>query len=208
MSVMKIPVVKAKGQYVEVETDKIPEAVYAEALSLGLKVLVNRGTSKLTKASCNGDEALLASEAMKKAAQQVEAINLGTIKFSGGKAKTKGAGALNTEAMRLAKNLVKDAMKAQKIKISTVKASDITAAARIILEGEQGPAIFEQAKQNLAERDSIKLTVDISTLVKADPKLVAKAEAEKKSKPLSAKQAGKTAPRAKKGKGAVAQPTA
>lgn len=208
MSVLKVPVTKAKGAFVEVDTDKIPQEVYAEALALGLKVLVNRGTSKLTKASFNGDEAALSAAAEAKAAEQLELINTGKIKFSGGKTKAKGAGALNTEAMRLAKNLVKDAMKAKKIKISTVKAADITAAAKVVLEGEQGPAILEMAKQNLAEREATKLTVDISTLVVADPKLVAKAEAEKKSKPLSAKQAGKTAPRAKKGKGAPAQPAA
>lgn len=207
MSVMKIPVVKAKGQVVEVDTDSLPVEVYAEALTLGLKVLVNRGTSKLTKASCNGDEAVLATEAMKAAEKQMELIRTNAIKFSGGKTKAKGQGALHTEAMRLAKNLVKDAMKAQKIKISTVKASDITAAAKVILEGEQGPAILDMAKQNLAEREATKLTVDITTLVKADPKLVAKAEAEKKAKPLSKTQAGKPAPRAKKGK-AAAQPTA
>lgn len=205
MPTINVPVTKSKG-VVEIDTDAIPTEVYAEALALGLKTLVNRGTSKITKTTYP-EEAELAAAAQAKAEEQVKAIMSGNIKFSGSKAKSKLGGAVMTEARRLAKNLVKDAMKAKKIKISTVPASEITRAANHILEGEQGPAILDMAKQNLAEREATKLTVDISTLVQPDAKLVAKEEARKKDKPLSAKQAGKVAPRAKKAK-ATAQPTA
>ena len=104
-----------------------------------------------------------------------------------------------TEARRIAKNIIKDMMKRDKIKVSHVPAAEITKAANALLAVR--PELVTQAEQSLAERKAIKIDTaqfDIGQ-IKIDPKLVAKAEADKqakkKDKPLSATQAGKVAPR-------------
>jgi len=199
MAVLQVPITKGKG-FVEIDTedtDALPGEVYKEALLLGLKELCNRGMSKLTKASTK-DEAELQSLAMAQAEKNVEAIAQGKIRFLGKKAKTGESAAVMTEARRLAKNLVKDGIKAAGMKISHVETKDITAAANELLAND--PSIVEQAKANLEERAKVPAKVDlIKSLIKESPKLVAKAaEANvKKKSTLSKTQAGKVAPRAK-----------
>lgn len=190
MAIISVPVVKGKG-VVEIETDSLPEAVYAEALLQGLKTLVNRGMSKVTTALLGSDDAVKA-EAMVIAGKNVEAILAGKIKFSGKAAKSKVSGATNTEAMRIARIRVKDALKAQGFKISYVKASDITAAAKELIAADD--TIIAEAEANLKAREAAPIAIDLKSLVKEDADLRAKGEAKKeaakKDKPLSAKQAG------------------
>lgn len=197
MSAMSIPVTKGKG-VVSIETDQLPEAVYAEALRLGLKELVNRGMSKITVAKLEGEELAKAqAAAMAKATDNVEAIMAGKIKFAGQKASSKVSGAVMTEARRIARNIVKDEIKKAGGKISHYEASEITKAANQLIEAQ--PEIIETAKANLEARTSAPVKLDIASLVKESPKLVAKAEEAKAAKKgqLSAKQAGKVATRAK-----------
>lgn len=195
MAVLNIPVTKGKAT-VEIDTDSIPEEVYKEALIQGLKVLVNRGASKITKGTTK-DEDELKSLAMDKANEQVELIKTGKIKFSGGAKTTKASGAVMTEARRLARNLVKDEMKRQGIKISHVEASEITKAANALLA--EDPSLIETAKANLEDRAKVPVKINVSA-IPTSPKKIAAAEAKKAKDQLSAKQAGKVAPRAK-GKG-------
>lgn len=200
MAVLSVPITKGKAS-MEIDTEKLPDAVYAEALLQGLKVLANRGMSKITKAEL-GDDETVKTEAMVKAAANVEDIMAGKIKFTGQK-KAKGAsGAAMTEARRLARNLVKDEMKRAGIKISHVEASEITKAANALLDAD--PALVEQAKANIEAREQVpvKDMIDIKSLIQESPELVAKANARKaKSKEtLSAKQAGMVKAKAK-GKG-------
>lgn len=199
MAILTIPVTKGKGS-VQFDTDQLPVDVFAEAMLQGLKVLVNRGMSKITKETYPEAEEMKAA-AMAKAAENVEAINTSKIKFTGGKSANKVSGAVQTEARRLARNLVKDALKAAKIKISTVEAKEITAAANALLA--EDPSIFEKAKANLEDRSKVPVSTAIISSIKISDKLVAKAEAKKAKDQLSAKQAGKVAPRAK-AKGAQA----
>ena len=191
---------------VDVETGTLPEAVYREALMQGLKVLAERGMSKLTK-EAYPDEAERKAAIKAKAEANVQDMYAGKTKITGETKVKKASGAVMTEAMRLARNLVKDAMKANKIKISTVKASEITAAAKQLLDAD--PSILATAQANLEARSATPLKIDITKLIHADPELVAKDEAKKAKakadKPLSAKQAGKVAPRAK---GSKPQPQA
>lgn len=196
MPTIIVPVVKGKAT-MEIETDpsKLPDAVYAEALALGLKELVNRGMSKVTAAAFPNEEERKA-EAMRIASENVEKIYKGDIKFSGPKA-AKTSGVVMTEARRLAKALVKDGLKKAGIKISHVPAKEITAAANQLLAAD--PSILETAKANVEARSKTEIKIDVASLVKVDPALVAKAEEKKSSAKaagqLSAKQAGKTAPR-------------
>lgn len=191
---------------IEVDTARLPDDVYREVLMQGLKVIAERNMSKLTK-EAYPDETQRKAAILEKAQANVQDMYDGKTKITGAAKVKKASGAVMTEAMRLARNLVKDAMKANKIKISTVKSSEITKTAKLLLE--QDPSIMKQAEDNLKQREATPVKIDIKSLIHVDPELVAKAEAKaaaaKKDKPLSAKQAGKVAPRAK---GAKPQPQA
>lgn len=193
MAIMQVPVTKGKG-FIEIETDDLPQDVYAEALLQGLKVLANRGASKITKETYPVADELKAA-ALAKAEEQKALMLKGDIKFTGKAKAKKASGAVMTEARRLAKNLVKDEMKRQGIKISHVDAKDITKAANELLEVM--PELIAQAEQNVAERDKTPVKIDLGAIIHVNPDKVAKAEAKKKDKPLSAKQAGMTAKRKK-----------
>ena len=171
MAIMIVPVTKGKG-VIEFDTELLPESVYAEALLQGLKVLVNRGQSKITVAEL-GDAETVKAESMLAAQKQKDKIMAGDIKFSGKAKATKVSGAVNTEAMRIARNRVKDALKANSIKISHVAAKDITAAAKELIAAD--PSIIDLATEALKAREATPMPIDIKSLIKADPKLVAKA---------------------------------
>ena len=188
MAIMNVPITKGKGT-VQIDTDAIPEAVFAEALLQGLKVLLNRGASKITKETYPEAEEMKAA-AMAKAQEQVEAVMSGNIKFTGGKAASKVSGAVKTEARRLAKAAVKDAIKASGGKVSHVEASEITKAANALLE--QDPSFIAMAEANLAARAAIPVAINVAAIPVSE-KLVAKANERKAKDQLSAKQAGKTA---------------
>ena len=201
MAILKVPVSKA-GASLDVDVDKIPQDAFAIVVMEGLKVLLAKKMSKITVAKLEGEDLAKAQAA----ALEVAKGNLSDIMEDkvksgrSGSSKTKGVpGAVMTEARRLAKAVVKDQIRAAKIKISTVPASDITAAANELIASDDSYVI--QAKANLEARATVKPTIDITKLIQPDPKLVAKAEAKKaeakKNAPLSAKQAGKVAPRAK-----------
>lgn len=194
MGILKIDITKAKAT-VEVETDNIPEAMYALALKEGLKVLLNKGMTKITTAKLEGDELAKAqAAALEKGQENLEALMAGKIKA--GRSAASGAkvsGVVMTEARRLAKEVVKTELKKAGYKISHVEARDITAAANKLIEAD--PSYIEKATENLANRASVKAAIDIASLVHESPKLKERAEKEKAAakSQLSAKQAGKTA---------------
>lgn len=198
IKIVNVPITKAKTT-LAVNLDDIPDDVYTEIVLQGLKVLLNRGTSKVTNSTYPNAEELKAA-ALETANKQLELVKTSKIKFTGGKKKSGATGAVMTEARRLAKALVKDEMKRLGIKVSHVAASDITKAANIFLESEKGAAIIEKAKANLAEREKVSIsdTLDLAKVIAVSPELVAKAEAKKsKGGTLSAKQAGKVQARSK-----------
>lgn len=203
MAILQIPITKAKGQFIQLNTDSPEEGgdlsaeVFTEMLLQGAKVILNRGTSKITKAAYPKAEELIAA-AVAKANEQLELVKTGKIKFTGQKKASGISGAVRTEAMRLARNLVKDEMKRQGIKISHVEASEITKAAKELLEAM--PDLIETAKANIEARNAVPVStaINLKGLIKESPALVAKAEARKsKAGTLSAKQAGKVKTRAK-----------
>lgn len=192
MAIMQVPVVG--GGSVEVDTDAIPTRVYEAIVAAGLKAIINGGASKITKAAFakedNPDEAY--REARQANANKRLASMLDDSIVIRGAAKAKKAtGAVMTEARRIARNLVKDAIKANNGKVSHYASSEITAAANQLIEAD--PTILDQAKAALEERSKTPVAIDVMALIHEDPKLVAKAESEKAKKrdTLSAKQAGK-----------------
>ena len=188
MAIILVPVVKAKAM-MEVDTDRLDEQTYTEAAKLGLKQMLNRGQTKITAAEIS-DEEQRKAESWSKAEETLKDIYAGKVRISGGKAK-KATGKINTEAMRIARQLVKDAMKAQGIKVSLVKAKDISAAAAELLDAD--PEILKEAAANVKAREekekAISTKIDLSK-IQLDPNRV-KAAADKKTK-VSAKQAGMT----------------
>lgn len=192
--IMKIPVSKGKGT-IDVDLRRIPDAVYEEALLQGLKQILGRGASKITKAAFK-TEAEYHAAGMAKAAEQLEMAYAGKTKTSGGKSAEKVTGEVMTEARRLAKGLVKEEMKKHKIKVSHVEASEITKAANALLNTDKGAAIIAQAKANIDARkaavtDEAGLGIDVGAIPVSAKKVAAaeKAAAEKKAE-AAARKAG------------------
>lgn len=206
MAILSVPITKGKGS-IDIDTSAIPEDVYAEALLQGLKVLLNRGASKITKETYPVEDELKAA-AMSKAQEQVELVMTSKIKFTKDKSSNKSSGEVMTEARRLAKNIIKDEMKRAGIKISHVEPKEITAAANDLLKAD--PSLIETAKANLEARKATPVSdkINIKALIKESPALVAKAEAkkakDKANRPLSKTQAGKAKPRTRPGQQASA----
>jgi hypothetical protein len=186
-----IPVVKAKAT-LEIMTGKLPEHVYREALTLGLKQILNRGQTKLTK-EAYPDPAQLKAAALEKAQETLEAMYAGKIRVVGGKsAGDKVPGVVMTEARRIARTLVKEEMKRTGIKVSHVEAKDITKLANALIAQE--PWIVEQATEEVNKRGSKKVKIDVSSIPISRKKVEA-LEAKKAAKVVSATQAGMIANR-------------
>ena len=209
---VSIPITKVKGATVDIDFNSLPDDVYKEMLYLGAKEYVNSvkmskigaGLTKLEGTELEKAQAAVVAQAKANA----EAMATGKdFKFHGAKSETKVSGAVNTEAMRLAKNIVKDLMKKAGLKISHTPASEITAAAKQVLAANDD--LYKTAEDNLKKRAETPIKgIDIKALVKADPTLVAKSEAaaakKKKGGTISAKQAGLVAPKSKPGQRATA----
>jgi hypothetical protein len=190
---LNIPVVKAKST-IKIMTDKLPEHVYREALTLGLKQLVNRGQTTLTKEGYPDPEKLKAAS-MEKAEATLENMYAGKIRMVGGAKSDKVPREIMTEARRIARNLVKAELKRAGVKVSYVESSEITKAANALLAAD--PDIIEQAKEEVEKQDRKKVKLDIAGMVPISQKKVKAAEAKKADKAISAKQAGKVATRAR-----------
>lgn len=193
--VLKVIITKA-GETLEVDTNAIPPDAYRIIVMEGLKAVLNKGMSKIKTKDLEGEDLEKAkAAALAKAKENLEQVMADKLRKAGAKGE-KVSGKVKTEAMRLARNLVKDGLKAQKLKISHYSASDITEAAKLVLE--ENPELMEQAKDNLAEREATPVKINLGAL-KPDPKKVEAAEKAKAKKaaekPLSAKQAGMTAKR-------------
>ena len=213
---LQIPITKAKG-FVEVDTDSVEEGgdltaeVFREAMIQGLKVILNRGMTKVTKESFTNAAGVYDEEAMKAAAMKIanktfQAMRDNSIRFTGGKVKKEISGEVMTEAMRLARGFVKQFLKDSGKKISHVDPKEITKAAKALLG--DNPELIEQAKATVAARKAAAAEglggkpIDASkfaNMVPVDEKKKAKAEKEKAERQAasSAAKAGKTAKRAK-----------
>lgn len=205
---INVPVPKGKD-VVSFNPDDLSDKAYRYLLELGAKAYINSRMSKITIKELESEDTVK-SEAMIRANENLE--KLLDPKFEGstkGAKASKVSGVVKTEAMRLARNIVKDEIKRSGGKISHYKASEITAAAKEYLEGEDGETLLQTARENLEARAKTaeKGATTVSAItkgLKVDPELVKKANAKKKDKPLSAKQAGLTTKSKKKGAEATA----
>lgn len=208
MATLNIPVTKA-GTTLSVDTDSLPEEAFRSVVEAGLKALLNLGMSKILTKGLEGDQLSAAqAAALAKATENLDNLKAGKVKKGRATAKdangNKVSGPVMTEARRLAKEVVKNEIRAAGMKISHIEASVITKAANELIAAD--PSFIAKATENLESRSQVKSAVDISALVHESPKLIAKAEkakAERKTQ-LSAKQAGKVAPRKSRDGGAHA----
>ncbi len=208
MATLNVPITKA-GSSLSIDTDALPEEAFRAVVEAGLKALLNLGMSKILTKGLEGDKLSEArAAALAKATENLDNLKAGKVKRGRATAKdangNKVSGPVMTEARRLAKEVVKNEIRAAGMKISHIEASVITKAANELIAAD--PSFITKATENLEARSQVKTTINISTLVHESPKLVAKAEkakAERKTQ-LSAKQAGKVAPRKSRDAGANA----
>lgn len=147
MGILTIPITKAKKN-VSIDTDKLPEDVYAAALAEGLKVLCNKNMSKITVKDLEGDELAAAQEAAyAKGMENLQNLMEGNLKKR--KAAGKESREVTTEARRLAREAVKAAFREAGKKISGIKASVITAAADELIA--EDTSYVEKARENVAK---------------------------------------------------------
>jgi len=202
MSTMNIKVTKA-GKSLEVNLEDLPDEAYQFVLQKGLEALLNARMSKVLTKDLEGEKLAEAqARALEIAEENLSNLKAGKISKARGGAKdangNKVAANVMTEARRLAKEVVKNEIRAAGMKISHIEASVITKAANELIAAD--PSFIENAKANIEARSAVKSAINIANLVHESPKLVAKAEAAKAERKtqLSAKQAGKAAPRKKK----------
>src|SRR5258705_6118776 len=200
--------IRGKCGTLEVDTTNIvDDETYEEIFLIGVETVINKvGMSKIATGitKLSGAEADKAKAAVLKQAQEnVEAMYAGTLK--GLKATAKVKGAVNTEAMRLAKAMVKDLLRNNGYKIGAFDAKELTAYAKDVLAANTD--LIKKAEANLAERAAAPVKgIDLKKMLgahaddesrKAKPKGPPKPRAKGDKPTLSAKQAGLVAPRAK-----------
>ena len=191
-TMLQIPVAKAES-FVDFDLSEFMDEggpysadVVKVVILQGIKHFTNLGMSKITGTKTDASRA----KAMEIALANLQKIKDGTIRMPKG-ARTKGAGKVKTEAMRLARQLVKDALKRAGEKVSHYAAKEISVAAQALLDGDQGKDILAQAEANLREREEKEIKIDIS-LIKPDANLVRKAQAKtKRREPLPTQVRGR-----------------
>lgn len=203
-NIYKIVVTKAKGltddegmaaNYVEVDTSEngIPAHIYKHALTLGLKEMVNGGmTGPKHAKEAFKTEREFQEHAMETARDRAAQMMAGTLKILGAKAASDTLPReVQTEAMSIARKLIKAAIKEQGGRQIDYTSAQITQAAKDTLAAN--PWIIQKAKENLENRAAPDAKIAIPA---PDPehvkKVAAKKAIEKATKPLSPKQAAKT----------------
>ena len=201
-----VPVVKAKGETIEVDSSALPDASYKGVFAAGLKVCINTGTTKITKdhfTDAKGvyDEAGHKAAALAKAKEKVAELIAGTYKFGRGTAAAKGDHKLTVIATRLARDIIKQLIKDSDRRVTSFKASQITAAAKEFLATDEASVVWARAKDEL---ENVKSPAKFKLSISEDPELVRKnAEKAKAEKldlgQLSAAKSAKVKTRAMSG---------
>lgn len=203
---MDVLITKAKKMItVQLGEEFLSQEMFQEIIYRGLSDILNSGMSKITTKDLEGAELTKAQEAaFAKAEDNLKTLMDGKVKHKGqrgGAAKSKHGREVTTEAMRLARDVIKDQIRADGGKPSHYKASDISKWAKELLEADA--SYYEMAQANLETRKAKPLAISLgglkpdATLVAKDEKRVAERKAAAKPKAagqLSAKQAGKVAP--------------
>lgn len=188
----EVPIPKAgKGQTVKIHSGDLNDEIVRQAMAEGLKVLLNRKMTKVTKAEMPND-AERQEAALEIAKQNAQDLLDGKIKAraSAAKAPAGVSGKVAKRALDNARQAIKDQIRRDGGKISLIKPSKITEAARKLLEAR--PHMLQKAADELAAIEAMgkEATIDVSDiptdegLVKAElkKKATAKAKAPPKKK--------------------------
>jgi hypothetical protein len=196
---------------IEVNASMFNDEVYEAVFLAGLESIINKqGMSKLLPgiSKLEGEEkAKRTQEVREQAEKTVQAMYAGSIK---GAVKTKKASnAVETEALRLAKNMARDIIKANGQRVGAYTAKEQTVFAKAVLERNRA-SLIATAEKNLEERAEGAKALTMPSLkevfgekadseeVKAKPRVTPKRKGKDEVKtPISAAQAGKVAPRQK-----------
>jgi hypothetical protein len=194
-TILTVSISKGRSGDLEVDTAKLAEYVYIQALKEGTKVLVNKGMSKLVKSDFKTMPEFQAA-VRAKAEENLKAMYEGTMVIRG--AKSAKGDKVPAEVMTLARNMaraiVKSELKKKGFKISLVKSAQITKAANLLLT--QRPEIIAKAAADVAAQEQEAAEGDsVIAGIQEDPELKAKAAKAKAEKQLSASKAGKVAQR-------------
>jgi|SRR5690348_9870485 len=202
MAILQIPIAKAgKGVTFAVDTDVFnelmadnPEAAM-RIVEEGFKAILNSRMSKLAAPSKleGADYEANKAAALAKAEENLDDLKAGKLVKRASTAKATGVDrAVMTKAVQLARDVIRGELRKAGVKISHVAPREITEYAK--QQVAENPKYIEDAKALIAEAAEIKPSVDIASVIKLDPKRVAKAEKEKaarkEERQLSAKQAG------------------
>ncbi|MGI0083674.1 MAG: hypothetical protein ACREBQ_01185 [Nitrososphaerales archaeon] len=162
MAILMIPISKAGNYQLPVDTEDadLPVEMYIRALEEGFKVLLNARMSKVTGVTTlKGDELAKAHAKAKEIADEnYSRLMAGTLTKGRQKASANGEPReVMTEALRLAKEIVKNQIRKNGGRISKVPMSKQTEVAREILatEDKNDPkSCVAKARVNLAERSN------------------------------------------------------
>jgi len=153
-----VPIAKAGNKAIEVDPSQLSDEMYHLALVEGLKVILNKGISstKYPTKGLEGEE--LASQQIAvyaKAEENLQDLYAGKVRKGRASAATsadgkKIPGVVMTEARRLAKEVVKDEIRAAGMKVSHVEASEITKLANAMIAAD--PSFIEMARANIEAR--------------------------------------------------------
>lgn len=198
-NVFEVPITKGGDKaFIQFDVSVLKDEDYALVMAEGLKAVANARMSKVGAVTKLAGKELEDANAlaMKIAAENLDKLVKGETKVRG-KAKSTSdiPREVQTEARRQAREVVRNEIKRAGGKISQYAAKDITAAADQLIASD--PSFVEKARVALEARANLTSAIDISAIVKADPKKVAKAAEAKANRPLSKTQAGIVAPRKK-----------
>jgi hypothetical protein len=189
----KIKVAKA-GQDVEIIWNELSDEVKMHIIEHGFSKVLNAATAKVTKTT-QPDAEKLKAEAYNLAMKKLDALKRGEV---GRKKASKGPGGkVMTEARRLAKIIVKAAIKEQGGKISDYEAKEITEAANQYIE--ENPQIVADAEASIKRAEALagKGTIDTKKIPVSAKKVAAReAKNAEARKGTADKAAGKPGPQA------------
>jgi hypothetical protein len=210
----QIHIAKAgKEAFLEVNDALLSDDDLLSVIKEGLKVVLNAKMSSVGPVTKL--EGLALAEATAKALdianKNLTDLLAGEFKFPGAKSKKPASRDVTNEAMRLAREFLRDQIKLAGITISHVPPKDITAGAKSLIESD--PSYLAKAEETVKARATAPtenaIHIDLAALgIKPDPKKVAAAaEAKtKRTEQLSAAKSGKV--KGRTSTAAKAKPTA
>lgn len=205
---VSVPIAKAGDKaFLDVDVEQIPPDTWSMVILEGLKAVLNARMSKVGAVTKLQGKDLDDAHAlaMKIANENRDKLMSGDLKAKTKAAKSDVSREVQTEARRQAREVVRNTIRQAGGKISQYAPKDITAWADQIIASD--PSYIEKAQAAIEARANLTSAIDLTAmgldkehvLAKADPKKVKAAAEKAASKPLSATQSGKVAPRKKPG---------